>query len=46
MRWMMIGLLVSVGGLVLAASGAACHIWFQRTRLRHLPPKQETDLES
>jgi hypothetical protein len=37
MRWMMIAFLVSLGALLLAAAGAARHIWLQRTRLHTNP---------
>lgn len=33
MRWLMIGLLVSLGALLLAAAGVARHIWLQRSQL-------------
>lgn len=45
MRWLMIGLLVSLGALLLAAAGVARHIWVHRATLRHAPPTHETDLE-
>jgi hypothetical protein len=32
MRWLMIGLLVSVGALLFAAAGVARHIWLHRTQ--------------
>lgn len=35
MRWLMIGLLVSLAALLFAAGGMACHIWVQRSKLRH-----------
>jgi hypothetical protein len=38
MRWLMIGLLVSLGGLLFAAAGVARHIWVRRHRLRVNPP--------
>jgi hypothetical protein len=45
----MIGLLVSVGALLVAAAGVARHIRLHRARLRQettpLDPAQETDLE-
>ncbi|MGA7341058.1 MAG: hypothetical protein WBE72_07780 [Terracidiphilus sp.] len=45
----MIGLLVSLGALLLAAAGVARHIRLHRTRLRREPlsldPARETDLE-
>ncbi len=34
MRWLIIVLLVSLLALLLAAAGVACHICFQRARLR------------
>jgi hypothetical protein len=34
MRWLMIGLLVSLGALLLAAAGGARHIWLQHAKLR------------
>jgi hypothetical protein len=37
MRWLMIALLVSVTGLLLAAAGVARHIWLQRARLHSNP---------
>jgi hypothetical protein len=37
MRWLMIALLVSVTGLLLAAAGVARHIWLQRSRLHSNP---------
>jgi hypothetical protein len=37
MRWMMIAFLVSLGALLLAAAGAARHIWLQRTKLHSNP---------
>ena len=37
MRWLMIGLLVSLGALLLAAAGVARHIWLQRARLHSNP---------
>jgi hypothetical protein len=45
MRWLMIGFLVSLGALLLAAAGMARHILLHRTKLRHAPPAHETDLE-
>jgi len=32
MRWLMIGLLVSLAALLLAAAGVARHIWIQREK--------------
>jgi hypothetical protein len=37
MRWLMIGLLASVGAMLLAAAGVARHIWLQRARLHSNP---------
>lgn len=34
MRWLVIALLVSVGGLLVAAAGMARHILLQRTKLK------------
>jgi hypothetical protein len=34
MRWLMIGLFVSLGALLLAAAGVARHVWLQRKKLR------------
>ena len=33
MRWLMIGLLVSLGALLFAAAGLAHHIWLQHRKL-------------
>jgi uncharacterized protein YneF (UPF0154 family) len=38
MRWLMIGLLVSLAVLLFAAGGVAYHILLQRTKLRRKPP--------
>ena len=38
MRWLMMGLLVSLGVLLLAVAGVARHIWLQRAKLRRKPP--------
>ncbi|MFZ0743501.1 MAG: hypothetical protein WAM85_03800 [Terracidiphilus sp.] len=52
MRWLIIGFLVSLGALLLAAMGVARHIRLQRIRMREktLPDDRvvidETDLES
>jgi hypothetical protein len=55
MRWLIIALLVSLGGLLLAAAGMARHILQQRAKLRResLPiastksgTPEENDLES
>jgi len=50
MRWLMIGLLVSLGALLIAAAGVARHIWLQRAMLRRKPPAavdpaEEAELE-
>lgn len=50
MRWLMIGLLVSLGALLFAAGGVARHVWLQRRKHRlerqaALDAAQETDLE-
>lgn len=37
MRWLMIGLLVSIGAMLLAAAGVARHIWLQRARSHSNP---------
>jgi hypothetical protein len=37
MRWLMIGLLVSLGALLFAAAGVARHIWVQRAQLGRVP---------
>jgi hypothetical protein len=34
MRWLMIGLLVSLGALLFAAAGVARHIWLHRKQHR------------
>jgi len=34
MRWLMIGLLMSLGALLIAAAGVARHIWLQRRQHR------------
>lgn len=55
MRWLIIALLVSLGGLLLAAAGVARHVWLHRKRLkdghlqedrRALSAPEESDLES
>jgi hypothetical protein len=38
MRWLMMGFLVSLGVLLLAAAGVARHIQLQRAKLRRKPP--------
>ncbi len=50
MRWLMIGLLVSLGALLFAAAGVARHIWLHRSKLTHeMPPapnsSEDIDLE-
>jgi hypothetical protein len=49
MRWLLIGLLVSLGTLLLAAGALARHIWLQHKKLRHeahaARDAHETDLE-
>jgi uncharacterized membrane protein len=37
MRWLMIGLLVSLVALLVAAAGGARHIWIQRSKLNRKP---------
>jgi uncharacterized protein YneF (UPF0154 family) len=37
MRWLMIGLLVSLAVLLFAAGGVALHILLQHAKLRHKP---------
>jgi hypothetical protein len=50
MRWLMIGLLVSLGALLFAAAGLARHIWLhrrrqQRERVAVSNAAQETNVE-
>jgi hypothetical protein len=49
MRWLLIGLLVSLGALLYAAGALARHIWLHRKKLRHDLPTpveiHEKDLE-
>jgi hypothetical protein len=50
MRWLMIGLLVSLAAMLIAAVGTARHIWLQRAKLKVKPsggvePAEESDLE-
>lgn len=50
MRWLLIGLLVSLGALLFAAAALARHIWLHRRNLKHenaapLDAAPETDLE-
>jgi hypothetical protein len=42
MRWLMVGLLVSVGALLVAVAGVARHILLQRATLRR---KKVTNIE-
>jgi len=50
MRWLMIGLLVSLGAMLFAAGASARHIWLHRKKLRNHPltsrDAQEPDVES
>ena len=50
MRWLLIGLLVSLGALLLAAAAAARHVLLQRKALRSAPakisPADEVDAEA
>ncbi len=51
MRWLMIGFLVSLGALLIAAAGVARHIFKHRAELRHQPAPphelaEETELEA
>jgi hypothetical protein len=55
MRWLLIALLVSIGGLLLAAAGVARHVWLHRKKLKEALPQsdavvlnapEESDLES
>jgi hypothetical protein len=55
MHWLIIALLVSVGGLLLAAAGMARHVFLHHRRLRHDLPDadaavvglpEQSDLES
>jgi len=52
MRWLMIGLLASLGALLLVAGAVARHIWLQRKELRsgpHTPrdaQKADAEIES
>jgi hypothetical protein len=50
MRWLMIGLLVSLVALLIASAGLAIHIKLQHTKLRRealgrIGPAHDTDLE-
>jgi uncharacterized iron-regulated membrane protein len=42
MRWLIIALLVSLGGLLLAAAGVARHVWLQRKRLKQKQLQNDT----
>lgn len=52
MRWLMIGLVVSLGALLFAAAGVARHIWLHRRNpgdeapTSRLESGEEADLES
>jgi len=55
MRWLLIALLVSVGGLLLAAAGVVRHVWLHRKKSKESPTqvdamvlgtRDESDLES
>jgi hypothetical protein len=45
MRWLMIGFLVSLGALLLAAAGLARHIWLQRAALDKGVASPDSSLE-
>jgi hypothetical protein len=45
MRWLMIGLMISLGALLLAAAGVARHIRLHRANLNPASSAHETDLE-
>jgi hypothetical protein len=50
MRWLLIGFLVSLGALLLAAAGAARHVWVHRAKhgkelSAKREPTEEPDLE-
>ena len=50
MRWLMLGLFISLGWLLIAVLGLVWHVWQQRRRQRRELPdqidaSQETDLE-
>jgi hypothetical protein len=50
MRWLMIGFLVSLGALLMAAAGLVRHVWLQRRKhrlraLAALDAAHETDVE-
>ena len=40
MRWLVIGLLVSLGVLLFAAGALTRHIWLHRKKLQHEPQAQ------
>lgn len=42
MRWLIIALLVSVVGLLMAAVGVALHVLRQRAKLKHQLPEGDT----
>ena len=42
MHWLIVVLLVSLGGLLLAAAGMAIHVLRQRRKPAHNPPDGET----
>ncbi len=55
MRWLLIALLISLGGLLLAAAGVARHVWMHRKRTKEIQLQndavvvgapEESDLES
>jgi len=51
MRWLLIVFVISLAALLIAAAGAARHIWLQRAKPRgELPaviePREESDLEA
>ena len=55
MRWLLIALLVSLGGLLLAAIGVARHVWLHRKKMKEIQPQsdavvvgapEESDLKS
>jgi hypothetical protein len=45
MRWLMIGFLVSLAALLIAAAGTARHIRQERAKLRSMPSPDETGLK-
>jgi uncharacterized membrane protein len=44
MRWLLIVLLVSLVGLLIAAAGGAIHIWVRRAQLRSKPASNAENL--